>query len=275
MQGSFTPGVYLVATPIGNLGDITLRALDVLKAADVIACEDTRVSRKLLGHYGIKKPLMTYHDHNGDAVRPDILKRVQEGQVVALISDAGSPLISDPGFKLVRQCHQDQIPVTVIPGASSVIAALSIAAQPTDRFLFAGFWDKDKGSELANVTTTLVFFESSNRLLKTLEAMRISLANRSISVVREITKLYEDVKMGSIDELIIHYTAHPPKGEIVLVVGPPSAQAPDADDITTMLQDLLKTHRVKDACALVAGATGLPRKQIYQMALDLQKNDEE
>ena len=183
-------GLYIVATPIGNLGDMTLRALETLKGCDVIACEDTRVSRKLLSAYSIDKPVMSYHDHNAGQVRPFLLDKMKSGQAVALISDAGTPLISDPGYKLVRQCYEADVPVTFLPGASAVIAGLVLSGMPTDRFLFAGFADKKAYGELSPLSMSLIFFESAQRLGATLKDMAHAFPNREVAVVREITKLF-------------------------------------------------------------------------------------
>lgn len=265
-------GLYLIATPIGNLGDMTLRALDTLRGCDVIACEDTRVSRKLLSAYSIHKPVISYHDHNADHMRPLILDRITSGQAVALISDAGSPLISDPGYKLVQRCYEAGLPVTFLPGASAVIAGLILSGLPTDRFLFAGFADKKAYSELSPLGMTLVFFESAQRLVVTLKDMAPVFSNRTIAVVREITKRFEEVRRGTFEGVIQLYEEKgPPKGEVVLVLSPPVAQAVALTDIDQLLRQTLKTHSIRDACTLVAGTLGIPRKQIYQRALTLQE----
>lgn len=265
-------GLYLIATPIGNLGDITLRALDTLKGCDVIACEDTRVSRKLLSAYNIHKPVISYHDHNADRIRPFILDRVTSGQAVALISDAGSPLISDPGYKLVQRCYEAGLPVTFLPGASAVIAGLILSGLPTDRFLFAGFADKKAYAELSPLGMTLVFFESAQRLVVTLTGMASAFSNRTVAVVREITKRFEEVRRGTFEEVIQFYEEKgPPKGEVVLTLSPPVTQSVAFVDIDHLLRQALKTHSIRDACTLVAGTLGIPRKQVYQRALALQE----
>jgi 16S rRNA (cytidine1402-2'-O)-methyltransferase len=265
-------GLYIVATPIGNLGDITLRALETLKDCDVIACEDTRVSRKLLSAYSIDKPLISYHDHNADQMRPLILDKIASGQAVALISDAGTPLISDPGYKLVRQCYEANLPVTFLPGPSAVIAGLVLSGLPSDRFLFAGFADRKTYPELAPLNMTLIFFESAKRLEATLKDMLQRFSNREIAVVREITKLFEEVRRGSFEDLIqIYKEKGPPKGEVVLILSPPGAQQASEVDIDQLLGQALETHSIRDACTLVAGTLGLPRKQVYQRALELKK----
>ncbi len=266
------PGLHIVSTPIGCLGDITLRALSVLHACDVIACEDTRISRKLLTIYGITKPLISYHDHNEDEKRLDLLERVRSGQIVALVSDAGTPLISDPGFKLVRTCLQENLPVTVVPGASAVIAGMVLSGQPTNCFLFAGFADSKEFSKWVSLDASLIFFESASRLISTLKSIQNLLPGRSVSVVRELTKVYENVQLGDPQTLIDYYTQNPAKGEIVLVLGPPTAfESINSSDIEKLLKEALKKNTLRDACTLVSGATGKPRKEIYQLALELKE----
>lgn len=266
-------GLHIVATPIGNLGDITLRALSILQACDVIFCEDTRISRKLLTVYGISKPLLTYHDHNADSVRPHILQRLQDGQIVVLMSDAGTPLISDPGYKLVRDCQEQGFMVTMAPGPSSVIAGLVLSGQSTHRFLFGGFADAKSFHEFVSLDATLVFFESASRLIATLEKIQQMLPGRMVSVVREITKLFEEVKFGTPQDVRAYYQENPPRGEIVIVVGPPVTAAQiGSEKIIEMLEETLKTHRLKDACMLVSGALGVPKKIVYNLALQL-KNE--
>ena len=273
------PGLYIVATPIGNLGDITLRALEALKAADLIACEDTRVTGKLLNHYGIGKPTLSYNDHNAGARRPKIMEALREGKRVALVSDAGTPLISDPGFKLVREVVEEGIYVTALPGASSVMAALCVAALPTDRFFFAGFLPakaaacKKEIQTLAAVPSSLVFFESARRLPQTLSLLHHCLGDRHAAVARELTKLYEETRRGTLSELAAHYEKHgAPKGEVVLVVAPPLDAAASVSDIETMLARLLKTMSVKEAATVAAETFGKPRKELYALALTI-KND--
>jgi len=273
----YPPALYLVATPIGNLGDITLRALEVLKQADLIACEDTRESSKLLSHYGISKPLLSYNDHNGAQRRPAIIDALKNGQRVALISDAGTPLISDPGYKLVREVVQLGLQVTTLPGASSVLSALCLSALPTDRFLFAGFLPPKKEAALTELRTlaatpaTLVLFESARRLLQTLPLLREVLGNRQAAVVRELTKLFEEARRGTLEELIAHYTKEgEPKGEVVIVVGPPDEQESlSEDELKRQLALLLREHSVKEAAAIMAEQTGKPRKELYALALKM------
>lgn len=269
------PGLYIVATPIGNLGDISRRAIEVLSGCAVVACEDTRVTGKLLHHLGIKRPMRRYDDHASDAAREALLGEMTRG-AVALVSDAGTPLISDPGYRLVREARARGIAVTTIPGPSAMVAALTLAGLPTDRFLFGGFLpskDKARGdvlAELAGVPATLVFYETGPRLVASLEAMARVLPGREIAVARELTKLHEECRTGSAAELAAHYTAHPPKGEIVLLAGPPGApEAPGEADVDAELLAALQDLPVSKAAAQVAKAHGLDRKALYARALEL------
>ena len=272
---SLSPGLYIVATPIGNLGDVTVRAVDVLARCDAIACEDTRVTRKLVQHLGLVKPLWRYDDHASEEDRTRLLDAMRD-KAVALVSDAGTPLVSDPGYRLVREARAAGIAVTSLPGPSAPVMALTLSGLPTDRFLFAGFLpakDKARGetlAELAEVKATLVFFETAPRLAKSLAAIGDALPGREIAVARELTKLYEECRSGSAEELIAHYTAHPPRGEIVLLVGPPSDRLADAGDADRLLLEALMTEKPSRAAALVAKATGLERKVLYARALELQ-----
>jgi 16S rRNA (cytidine1402-2'-O)-methyltransferase len=275
-------GLYIIATPIGNLKDITLRALDLLEAVDLIACEDTRVSAKLLSHYGIRKPTLSYNDHNGAQRRPQILAALAQGKRVALLSDAGTPLVSDPGYKLVCEAMALGHHVTTLPGTSSVLAALCLSGLPSDRFLFAGFLPAKKDArtsaiaELAPVPATLIFFESARRLSATLSALQQGLGNRRAAVVREITKLYEESKRATLAELIAHYEREgEPKGEVVIVVSPPEQKTGAIDDVQSQLALLLRSHSVKEAAAILAEQTGLPRKEIYALALTLKESDDD
>ena len=268
--------LVLVATPIGNLGDLTARALEGLKTADLIACEDSRVTAKLLQHAGIEKPLLPYHDHNADIMRPKLLERIAAGQRVALVSDAGTPLISDPGYKLVRAAVAAGHAVTMLPGPSAPIMALALSGLPSDRFLFAGFLPpkskarRDAIAELARAPVTLVLFETAPRLIDSLRDLHAVLGDRPAAVARELTKLYEEVRRESLSALIAHYeSAGEPKGEIVIVVGPPSEEPASADDVDALLTRALATMSVKDAAATVAAATGAPRRTIYARALEL------
>lgn len=273
------PGLYLVATPIGNLRDITLRALDVLKGADAVACEDTRVSGKLMHAYAITAKLVRYDDHSAERALPGLLARLTAGEVVALISDAGTPLVSDPGYRLVRAAVEAGISVFPIPGASAVLSALVVAGLPTDRFLFAGFPDRGQGArktafaDLSRVEATLVFYEAPGRLAATLADMAQILGDRPAVVARELTKLYEEVRRGSLDELAAHYDqAGAPKGEVVIVVGPPLPEATSELSLDDMLTDALGRMSVRDAAAAVAEATNISRREVYARALALSKD---
>ena len=273
----YPAGLYIVATPIGNLSDITLRALEALKQADLIACEDTRVTAKLLSHYGISKPTLSYNDHNGEGRRPQIVDALKNGQRVALVSDAGTPLVSDPGYKLVREALSLGLHVTTLPGASSVLSALCLSGLPSDRFFFAGFLSAKKEAALSEVQAlakipgTLVLFESARRLLQTLPILQQGLGNRQAAVVREITKLFEESRRGALAELIAHYEKEgEPKGEVVIVVAPPKEgeQASD-DELAAKLALLLKKYSVKEAASILAEETGRARKELYTLALKL------
>lgn len=271
-----SPGLYIVPTPIGNLRDITLRALDVLQQADLIACEDTRVTAKLLSHYGIRKPTLSYNDHNGEARRPQILSALKEGKSVALVSDAGTPLVSDPGYKLVRAAVEEGIYTTALPGASSVLTALCLSALPTDRFFFAGFLPAKKEAckkeieELSVIPSTLVLFESAKRLPDTLKTLAAAWPGRAAAVVREITKKFEEARRGALSDLESYYNEHgAPKGEVVIVIAPPDKAMATLDDIKAGLRTLLETHSVKEAATFLAHKTGRPRKDIYALALTL------
>jgi 16S rRNA (cytidine1402-2'-O)-methyltransferase len=271
------PGLHVVATPIGNLRDITLRAIATLAAADAVIAEDTRVSHNLLAHYGVTTPLVAYHEHNAAAVRPHLLARLAEGAALALISDAGTPLVSDPGFKLVTEALAAGIAVTSAPGPSAVLAALVVAGLPTDRFFFEGFLPPKSAArrarinELAFVPATLVFFESPRRLVEMLADLAAELGDRPAAVARELTKLYETVRRGALAELAAHFGAQAPsKGEIVVLVGPPNAAGPIAEDeLDRLLHRALESLSVKDAAAAVSAQTGAPRRQVYARALVL------
>lgn len=269
------PGLHLVATPIGNLGDISLRALATLAAADLIFAEDTRISRRLLGHYEIETPLSAYHEHNAPEARPKILSRLVEGQAIALISDAGTPLISDPGYKLVVEAVAAGIVVRGLPGASALLTALTLSGLPTDRFFFEGFLPRksaarrERANALARIPATLVFFEASSRLSDTLADLAIELGPRPASVSRELTKFFEDTRRGDLNDLAAHFAAETPKGEVVIVVGPPRdlGAAVGGEDLDNEIRDALGALSVKDAAAAVAARTGLRRREIYARAL--------
>jgi 16S rRNA (cytidine1402-2'-O)-methyltransferase len=271
------PGLYLVATPIGHAQDLTLRARDVLGRVDAIACEDTRVTSKLLTMHGIRASLVAYHEHNAERMRPVLLERLRRGQAIALVSDAGTPLISDPGYKLVRDAVGENLPVTSLPGASAVVTALTLSGLPPDRFLFAGFLPPKQAArraaltELRTIPTTLIWFETGPRLAASLRDAADLLGDRPAAVARELTKLHEEVRRDTLAALADHYEkAGAPKGEIVIVAGPPLA-APAADDATIdgQLRAALARLGVRDAADAVAAATGLPRRKIYARALAL------
>jgi 16S rRNA (cytidine1402-2'-O)-methyltransferase len=273
------PGLHIVATPIGNLGDITLRALKTLAGADLIACEDTRVTHKLLDRYAIATPLTPYHEHNAAKARPALLRRLAEGASIALVSDAGTPLVSDPGYKLVRAVQEAGHLVSALPGASAVLTALAVAGLPTDQFLFAGFLPPKEAArrariaELARVPATLVIFESGPRLGASLTDLATGLGpHREAAVCRELTKLHEDIRRGELASLAETYAGETPRGEIVLVIAPPGqAPAVSAAEAETLLRHALSRFSLKDAVGEVADATGLPRREIYQQALALAK----
>jgi len=273
------PGLHIVSTPIGNLGDITLRALQTLAGVDVIACEDTRITRRLMARYGIAAELMLYHEHNAVAARPKILERLAEGGSVALVSDAGTPLISDPGFKLVREVASAGHRVMALPGPSSVLAALSVAALPTDRFFFEGFLPAKQAarrarlSELAEIDATLVLFESGNRVQAALIDLAEILGAREAAICRELTKLHEDVVRASLAELLDRAGELETRGEFVLVIGPSPkhAQVLTADALDRVLREALAHRSVKDAVAHAVRLSGRPRRQVYARALELAK----
>jgi len=269
-------GLYIVSTPIGNLRDITLRALDILGNADMILAEDTRQTQKLLNHYDIKTPLSAYHDHNVAKRLPDIIKHLDQGKIIAQVSDAGTPLISDPGFKLVRASTQAGHKVYPIPGPSALLAGLVVAGLPTDRFVFAGFLPNKSGArkrvleDYVTFKASLVFFESANRLRDTLSDIQTVLGDRESVIARELTKRYEDVRRGLTSELITNLSDKPVKGEVVLMVGPPTT--PDkweSDDLDKALSELLPTMGVKDVSTHLAELSGWARRDIYQRALKL------
>ncbi|MCH8859271.1 MAG: 16S rRNA (cytidine(1402)-2'-O)-methyltransferase [Proteobacteria bacterium] len=277
---NLAPGLYITATPIGNASDITLRALKVLKDCDVIVAEDTRVTARLLAIHGISRPLLSYNDHNAPSMRPRLLAKLRDGARLALVSDAGTPLISDPGLKLIRAAFEENLPVIPIPGPSAVLAALSVAGLPTDRFLFAGFLPAKRGARraaletLRSVPASLVFFESPGRLAAALADMADILGPRDGAVGREITKLHEEFRRAPLTKLAAHYAKAPsPKGEITVVTAPPaSTQAPNIARIDGLLSSALAFMPVRAAAALVAKATGAARRTVYARALVLKKS---
>ena len=274
MDQTLSPGIYIVATPIGNLGDLSDRARAILGAVAAVACEDTRVTGKLMQHIGTKTKLIRYDDHASDTTRDYLLTLAGE-QPIALVSDAGTPLISDPGYQLVRAARERGIAVTSIPGPSAAIVALTLAGLPSDRFLFAGFLpSKDKArrdtlTELATVRATLVFYETAPRLLDTLAAVDDIMPGREVAVARELTKLFEECRSGLPAQLTEHYAANPPRGEIVLIVAPPGEKAFSPDDADDLLRAALRDQKPSQAAAEVARATGLDRKALYARAMEL------
>lgn len=270
-------GLYIVATPIGNLADISSRAREILQKADVIACEDTRVTRKLFSLIGIgaDKEFITYQNYNEEQQSPLLLQKLNEGKCIALVSDAGSPLISDPGYKIVRKCRENGIYVSAIPGCCAVITALQLSGLPTNRFMFAGFIpNKEKAridlfNELKNIDTTLVFYETANRLLKTLEAMKTCFGNREIAVARELTKMYEECRSGTAAELIGSFTEKEPKGEMVVMVAPPQEKTGDDFDLTAALSERLDKMPLKTAVKEVVELSRQNKNDIYALALKI------
>lgn len=274
------PGLYVVGTPIGNARDVTLRALDTLRGADLIACEDTRVSRPFLASFGIAAPLLACHDHNETEAARSIIAALEDGKVVALISDAGMPLVSDPGHRVVRAAIDAGHPVTTVPGPSAPLAALTLSGLPSDRFLFAGFLPA-KATErrraiasLAGVDATLLLFEAPHRLVESLEDLAALLGPRPAAVTRELTKRFEEARRAPLDQLAAYYSAEgPPRGEIVIVVGPPDANvaAISDADIDGALRTAMAGASVKEAAAEVAARFGRPRREVYARALELKR----
>jgi 16S rRNA (cytidine1402-2'-O)-methyltransferase len=273
MNAKLSPGLYIVATPIGNLGDLSPRASQILRDVDVLCVEDSRVTGKLLGHIGVKRSMLPYHDHNADKLRPQLVSRMAT-ESVALTSDAGTPLISDPGYKLVRDAREAGVPVVTIPGPCAAVAALTVAGLPTDRFLFMGFLPPkakardDVIAEIAAVRATLVFYESGPRLGVTLAALAKGLGDREAAVARELTKAYEECVAAPLSVLATRYTDAPPKGEIVIVVAAPG-EAVFAIDSDAALIDALTTLSVGQAASEVAKLTGIDRRTLYSRALEL------
>jgi 16S rRNA (cytidine1402-2'-O)-methyltransferase len=273
---SFESGLYVVATPIGNLADMSQRAIAVLNAAEIVAVEDSRVTGKLLHHLGLKKKMRRYNDHSSSNDRDSLIAAARDS-VVALVSDAGTPLISDPGYKLVRAAREAGVPVYTIPGASAVIAALSICGLPTDRFLFSGFLpNKAKARaeallELASIKATLVFYESGPRLAASLETISEIYGYREVAVARELTKKFEEVVTGTAAELAARYAAQEPKGEIVLIIGPPTEEmaAADAGDVDAALREALQSMSAAKAAGAIAKKFGLERATLYTRATEI------
>ena len=274
----------IVATPIGNLGDFSPRAAEVLAAADIIACEDTRVTKKLLRLTGtsISGKIVAYHDHNGEKMRPYLIERINQGDHVALVSDAGTPLISDPGYKLVAACRGHGLRVTTTPGPSAAIAALTISGLPSDRFLFAGFVPtalkarEKQFAELASLSATSIWFDAPSRLARSLFDMASVFGNRQACVAREITKLHEEALHGSLGGLAADLQAKPPmKGEVVIVVAGRNIEDTliDDDALAAMLRAEMDGQRLRDAVAAVVAATGVAKNRVYKLALEIAKQD--
>jgi len=276
MEPSLPPGLYIVATPIGNLSDLSPRAAETLRRADHILAEDKRVTAKLLAYAGARAPMTLYHDHSSDEDRRRTLDMLA-GKAVALVSDAGTPLISDPGYKLVRTARANGLSVFTIPGPCAAIAAVTVAGLPTDRFLFTGFLPaktkarRDAIGELAGLRASLVFYESGPRLADCLADLSACLGPRDGAVVREISKIHEECVTGSLSELAERYEQAPPKGEIVIVVGPPPDREPSEQDVDSALLESLANNSPSRAAAEVAGKLGIPRKRVYARALELSR----
>ena len=277
-QSKLEPGLYITATPIGNLRDISLRALDALSAADLILCEDARVTRKLLNAYGLSTRLEPYHDHNAAKVRPKILRQLRSGAAICLVSDAGTPLVSDPGFRLVEACLAEDIMVTSLPGASASITALTLAGLPSDRFVFLGFLPNKQSArqdlldQVKNLPCTLILFESPKRVVKTLGELQDHFGSRPAALARELTKKFEHVRRGDLAELAAYYAeAGPPKGEVVILVGPGRATSASQSEVEAALAVALSSLSTKDAVAQVAAQMAWPRRKVYELALALNK----
>ncbi|TDI59188.1 MAG: 16S rRNA (cytidine(1402)-2'-O)-methyltransferase [Alphaproteobacteria bacterium] len=278
-QVNLANGLFVVATPIGNLRDVTLRALDVLNGVDLIACEDTRITSRLLTRYGINTPMVAHHEHNAAAVRPRLLGALDAGEKVALVSDAGTPLISDPGYKLVREAAAAGHRIIPVPGASATLAALSAAGVPTDRFLFVGFLPEKQVARqkalraLIGEDATLVIYESARRLPASIKDMAANLPGREVVVARELTKRFEEFVRGDIQEVCDHYQrAGPPKGEVVVLLGPPPVEEVSNASVDAALRAILDDVGVKAASSAVAALTGQPKRDIYARALKLTKS---
>lgn len=272
-------GLYLVATPIGNAADLGMRARDVLAHASIVACEDTRRTGKLFSLHGISATMTPYHDHNAARARPKLLDRIGAGQSVALVSDAGTPSISDPGYKLVRACIEAGLPVTAVPGPNAGLTALILSGLPTDKFMFNGFLPTRRGArgrqleQLRQVPASLIFQESPRRLAPSLDQMREVLGDRQAAVARELTKLHEEVRRGSLAELASHYAAAgPPLGEIVIVVAPPAPSETTAQVLDDLIRQMRPRLGLRDAASAIARQTGLPRRTVYARALEMEKD---
>lgn len=283
-SSSSTGQLVLVATPVGNLADISQRALDTLRMADAILCEDTRVTTKLLRHYGISNQLIPLHDHNEQDRTPALIDRLQQGQRLALVSDAGTPIVSDPGYRLVRAAQEEGIAITSLPGANAAVTALTLSGLPPIPFMFLGFPPRGdarrqhfatlRAVEQAGLAATLIWYESPHRLLETLRTQKqVFGADRPAAVGRELTKHFEEMVRGTLAELIAHFEDTAPRGEITLLLGPPAEEDTGAQELDQVLQDALKSHSVKDAAALVAGIVNLPKRTVYNRALELARQN--
>ena len=275
MSERLAPGLYIVATPIGNLSDLSPHAADVLARADLLAVEDSRVTARLLAHIGVKRPMTPYHDHNADRARPELIAQMAE-KAIALVSDAGTPLISDPGYKLVRDARAAGRDIHTVAGPCAAVAALTLAGLPTDRFLFLGFLPAKAGArsaaiaEVAAIRATLILYESGPRLGASLAALRDGLGERDAAVVREISKKFEETVTGTLAELAQRYEDAPPKGEIVIVIGPPGEAEPAGEeDVDAALAEAMTRLSASRAAAEVAQKLGLPRREVYDRALAL------
>jgi 16S rRNA (cytidine1402-2'-O)-methyltransferase len=280
LAAPLAPGLYLVATPIGNLADITLRALATLELADVLYCEDTRHSRILLSHFAISRPTRAYHEHNAQTERPRVLAELAAGKSVAVISDAGTPLISDPGYKLVREAVAAGHRVVSLPGPSATLAALAAAGLPTDAFLFAGFLPPRQGvrrarlAELRSVPATLVFFEAPSRLAQSLADLEADLGGREVAVARELTKLHEEVRRGTAADLARWATETEPKGEMVILIGPPTLETVTDEAITARLEAMMPEMSLRDAAKAVAEELGVPKSRAYDLGLAVKRGSQ-
>ncbi|MBV8092356.1 MAG: 16S rRNA (cytidine(1402)-2'-O)-methyltransferase [Acetobacteraceae bacterium] len=274
-------GLVLVSTPIGNLRDLTPRARDALQAADLVLCEDTRRTRKLLAALGIEARLRSLHDHNEDQRIPEVLDLLRQGKRVALVSDAGTPLISDPGYRLVRAAIAEELPVGAAPGVNAAVAALALSGLPPLPFLVLGFppprpgprragFERIRAAERAGLSATLIWYEAPHRLAETLEDMALVFGDRPAAVARELTKQFEEVRRGTLPALAAHYAASPARGEVTLLAGPASDDAPGLQDLDEALRQALAAHSLRDAAALVSAALRLPKKLVYERALGLQ-----
>lgn len=268
MDIELKPGLYVIPTPIGNLKDITLRALEYLKACDVIYCEDTRVTSKLLQAYGIKKPLLTYHEHNAEKVRAQIIEKILKGTKICLVSDAGTPLISDPGYKLIRDVQTHGLYFTALPGACAAISGLCLSGFPTNQFFFAGFVEPKVFKRYQTIPGTLIFYESARRLLKTLHSMAITFGDRQVAVVREISKIYEESIYGTFNQVIeIFSKRNSIKGEIIILLSPAFEKETSLEDIALHIKQLLETYSVKDCANIINDVHGISKNKAYELVL--------